>query len=99
MNKKIKIPTKTNVKGTDWNWVIKIFFITFILALVMSTGANEALAGVNVYFAFAIQQILGIYEYQTPHHLVADLYIRQSTLCQAQVASYPQEPSKTDIRR
>jgi len=54
MNKKIKIPTKTNVKGTDWNWVIKIFFITFILALVMSTGANEALAGVNVYFAFAI---------------------------------------------
>lgn len=54
MNKKIKIPTKTNVKGTDWNWVIKIFFITFVLALVMSTGANEALAGVNVYFAFAI---------------------------------------------
>ena len=54
MNKKIKIPTKTNVKGTDWNWVIKIFFITFTLSLVMSTGANEALAGVNVYFAFVI---------------------------------------------
>ncbi len=54
MNRKFKIPTKTNIKGTDWNWVIKIFFITFALSAVMSTGANEALSGVNTYFAFLI---------------------------------------------
>ncbi|MDD4688676.1 MAG: hypothetical protein PHE51_02885 [Eubacteriales bacterium] len=54
MSKKFKIPTRTNIKGTDWNWVIKIFFITFALSLAMSTGANEALSGVNVFFAFLI---------------------------------------------
>ncbi len=54
MNKKIKIPTKTNVKGTDWNWVIKILFITFALSAIISVGANEALQGVKTYIAFSI---------------------------------------------
>lgn len=58
MNKKIKIPTRTNVKGTDWGWVIKIIFFTFVISLFMSTAANEALADVNIYLAFLILIVL-----------------------------------------
>lgn len=53
-SKKIKIPTKSAVKGTDIKWVIVTVICTFITAAMFSMFSSSTLGRVHIVLAFLI---------------------------------------------
>ncbi len=55
MNKRrIKIPTHTNIKGTDYKWVFNIIIWTFVIAISLATISSSVLEDVPILIAFLL---------------------------------------------
>lgn len=52
--RKIKIPTRTNVKGTDYKWVITITIWTFMIAVSLAFMSSSVLEDVPIFVAFLL---------------------------------------------